>query len=507
MSSLKDIMDVDVEPLESQAYRRKEAAQQQASHPSLDPSSQSPSPQLDDNRGKPSVNRRRSNRVSKSTTQTTTSRSTIPRRRSSAAAEAMDFSGFQLGGSSQGSISGSSLQTSSRGGMDQLGDVPVKYTPVTGRISRAKKGIPVHTCEDCKPAKTFTRAEHLRRHKLSHGKPAYPCTFEDCERTFHRSDLLARHLSRHETQGEKAYKASDPRSRASSSASESAPLKLEPAPHGVVSTGLSQMSPNDSMTPRTTTSSENAVTATSFNAITSTFQAINFSPGGSQTRSAPQSTLTDAEVYPPSTGAASSRMPFNYNDIPSTSSIRPMPEMPDQDNYRGSVSSFPQLYPDDSAPFTGYSAQPSLPLLRIPEDPLMPDLSYTQDSSPWCSSASDSTYSTHSDSSHIGRLVPRGRSGSLVTAPEWPAVPVSGSHWSPHGMTTTPQDLRSPPYETVMEAYETPYTPPRMSPPTRQLLDVPLGNYFMESRPLREYPTPDWQAMIDDRRTWWPTSN
>jgi hypothetical protein len=153
MSSLKDIMDVDVEPLESQAYRRKEAAQQQASRPSLDPSSQSPSPQLDDNRGKPSVNRRRSNRVSKSATQTTTSRSTIPRRRSSAAAEAMDFSGFQLGGSSQGSIAGSPLQTSSRGGMDQVGDVPVKYTPVTGRISRAKKGIPVHTCEDCKPAK------------------------------------------------------------------------------------------------------------------------------------------------------------------------------------------------------------------------------------------------------------------------------------------------------------------------------------------------------------------
>lgn len=35
-----------------------------------------------------------------------------------------------------------------------------------------------------------------RRHKLSHGKPAYPCTFEDCERTFHRPDLLARHLNR-----------------------------------------------------------------------------------------------------------------------------------------------------------------------------------------------------------------------------------------------------------------------------------------------------------------------
>ncbi|PQE27546.1 c2h2 finger domain-containing protein [Rutstroemia sp. NJR-2017a BBW] len=164
----------------------------------------------------------------------------------------------------------------------------------------------------------------------------------------------------------------------------------------------------------------------------------------------------------------------------STFPMRPMSDIPDQDSYRGSVSSFP-LYSDGSAPFTGYSAQHALPLLRIPEDPLMPGLSYTQDNSPWCSSASESTYSTHSDSSHIGRMGSRGRSGSLVTAPEWSAVPVSGAHWSSHGMTAAPQDLRSPPYETGMEVYETSYTPPRMSPPTRQLLDVPVGNYYMES--------------------------
>ncbi|KAK8084754.1 zinc finger protein LEE1 [Apiospora hydei] len=39
---------------------------------------------------------------------------------------------------------------------------PVKLTPITGRVSRAKKGVPVHVCEICKPPKTFTRAEHLR---------------------------------------------------------------------------------------------------------------------------------------------------------------------------------------------------------------------------------------------------------------------------------------------------------------------------------------------------------
>ncbi|KAH8196856.1 hypothetical protein TruAng_008969 [Truncatella angustata] len=41
------------------------------------------------------------------------------------------------------------------------GEVPIKLTPITGRVSRAKKGQPVHTCEICRPPKTFTRAEHL----------------------------------------------------------------------------------------------------------------------------------------------------------------------------------------------------------------------------------------------------------------------------------------------------------------------------------------------------------
>ncbi|RWA07623.1 hypothetical protein EKO27_g7476 [Xylaria grammica] len=32
-------------------------------------------------------------------------------------------------------------------------NIPVKLTPITGRVSRAKKGVPVHTCEICKPPK------------------------------------------------------------------------------------------------------------------------------------------------------------------------------------------------------------------------------------------------------------------------------------------------------------------------------------------------------------------
>ncbi|QSZ31618.1 hypothetical protein DSL72_001185 [Monilinia vaccinii-corymbosi] len=493
MSSIKDIMDVDVDPLESQAYRRKEAAQQQASRLSIDPSSQRSSPQLDDTKGKSSINHRRSNRVSKSSTQPTTLRPNSIRRRSSGPGEAMDFAAYQESGSNQGSLLGSPLQTSTRG-MEPMADiVPVKYTPVTGRISRAKKGIPVHTCDDCR--KTFTRAEHLRRHRLSHGKPAYPCTFEDCERTFHRPDLLTRHLNRQyvsiplllrtrlirqsETQGEKAYKSSDLRSRASSSASESAPQKLEPTPHGMSMT-LGQISPNDSTTPRSSAGTENSGAAATFNPIGGNFQNAEYASGGSRNGAVGQNQLTDTEVYTAaSPGPVSSRAPSSYGEMTSTFNVRPMPEFSDQDPYR--AASFQVLYPEEASPFPGYSASLALPLLRIPEEPYMPSLLYTQDNSPWCSSsASESTYSTQSESSRTGRIAHRGRTGSLVTAPEW-SIPVPSVQWT-HGMTSTTQDIRSPPYETVMEVYDAPYTPPRMSPPSRQLLDVSgFGGYYMES--------------------------
>lgn len=64
----------------------------------------------------------------------------------------------------------------------------------TGRVSKATKGQPVHHCE-C--GKTYTRAEHLRRHKQNHKPGAYPCDITGCERAFYREDLLVRHKSRH----------------------------------------------------------------------------------------------------------------------------------------------------------------------------------------------------------------------------------------------------------------------------------------------------------------------
>ncbi|KAL2149160.1 hypothetical protein VTH82DRAFT_8508 [Thermothelomyces myriococcoides] len=77
-----------------------------------------------------------------------------------------------------------------------VGQFTPRMTPKTRRISKAKKGLPVHVCDICQPPKIFTRAEHLRRHQLGHKEPQFQCP--GCERAFHRADLLARHQQKHE---------------------------------------------------------------------------------------------------------------------------------------------------------------------------------------------------------------------------------------------------------------------------------------------------------------------
>lgn len=142
MSSLKDIMDVDVEPLESQAMRSRQAAQQQSD---LDQSGSSTrEAPKHDTREQPQVSRRKSNRVSKSSSQGSSSRPSLSRRRSSGTAESMDSDGLSLGSASAAGIS----RQTSRGSNPPES---VRYTPVTGRVSRAKKGQPVHVCDQCDP--------------------------------------------------------------------------------------------------------------------------------------------------------------------------------------------------------------------------------------------------------------------------------------------------------------------------------------------------------------------
>ncbi|KAJ5051564.1 uncharacterized protein L3040_001340 [Drepanopeziza brunnea f. sp. 'multigermtubi'] len=362
MSSLKDIMDVDVKLLGSQAYRRsREATPQQDSLPLTTPSTVTPPTTVDINTGQTPLKRRISNRVSKPYSQPSAVRQGIKRRRSSPTGEDMDFnSGFQAGCSSQTSNSRGPRLSSS--GPEPAADMPVKYTPVTGRISKAKKGVPVHTCDMCRPVKKFTRAEHLRRHQLSHQKPAYTCTFEDCKRAFHRADLLARHLHRHETQGEKLYRSGVLRtSRASSTDTESRTpdLKVKRLAPGSLEHAV-QTSPTDSLAPRTGRNGESSTTAASFSTITDSFQAVNFSPGSGHKRFASQAQLLDSESYPVSSPALSTSGSFG--------------------NFASDVvhPTFGEGFGEaSSSQFSNYTTapqQPLLPLLQIPEDSWLPGL-------------------------------------------------------------------------------------------------------------------------------------
>lgn len=90
-------------------------------------------------------------------------------------------------GSSRGSDMQRSSSPSAQGG-------PIRYTR-TGRVSKATKGQRVHSCDEC--GKTYTRAEHLRRHQQNHKPGAFPCDVPRCGRSFYREDLLIRHKARH----------------------------------------------------------------------------------------------------------------------------------------------------------------------------------------------------------------------------------------------------------------------------------------------------------------------
>lgn len=228
------------------------------------------------------------------------------------------------------------------------------------------------------------------------------------------------------------------------------------------------------------------MTTTSVGTVVPNFQPVNYLPGSSvpssNKRSASQAQLQEPDSYTPAS-PGNSRQSVSYDQINPGNFSRNITDLPNQNNFSRNASAFDEMnFESGDAQFPNYTTTPQLPLLRIPEESYIPSLSYTQDNSPWCSSASDSTYSSYSEGSRNGRPWPRGRSGSLA---DWP---VSGgpAQWSPHGIATTPQDLRSPPFDpSILDQYETPYTSPRMTPPSRsQLLDVPnsYGGYaYMES--------------------------
>lgn len=104
-----------------------------------------------------------SNRPSRSSTpapspSSSSTRPALARQQSTDSIDSMDPSGY--GGQGQNSsmapsnvpirplVSGSGSET------------PVRLTPITGRVSRAKKGMPVHICEICRPPKVRVLAHN-----------------------------------------------------------------------------------------------------------------------------------------------------------------------------------------------------------------------------------------------------------------------------------------------------------------------------------------------------------
>ncbi|KAK0660668.1 Krueppel-like factor 15 [Lasiodiplodia hormozganensis] len=98
-------------------------------------------------------------------------------------------------GSSRDNVEASSSTAAAMQRSASPSELPTKYTK-TGRISKAKKGLKVHLCESC--GKSYTRAEHLRRHQQNHSESTLQCDWPGCGKTFHRTDLLERHRERHQ---------------------------------------------------------------------------------------------------------------------------------------------------------------------------------------------------------------------------------------------------------------------------------------------------------------------
>lgn len=74
------------------------------------------------------------------------------RRRSNTSTDSMDSS-YGQGQGHSGYYPGPPMRPAMSG--SSSGEHQVKLTPITGRVSRAKKGVPVHTCDICRPPKVF----------------------------------------------------------------------------------------------------------------------------------------------------------------------------------------------------------------------------------------------------------------------------------------------------------------------------------------------------------------
>ncbi|KAF9882309.1 C2H2 finger domain-containing protein [Colletotrichum karsti] len=274
-------------------------------------------------------------------------------------------------------------------------DVPVKLTPITGRVSRAKKGMKVHTCDICRPPKTFTRAEHLRRHQLSHETPQYACAVPGCDRAFHRKDLLERHQQRHELEGDKASRGGASR-RTSAGSMEG----------GVRGLGLQHpmmgYPPNASTPVQGLPMTPNMSNSGPYQSMGAPDMSKSMSPHmGQDYRSSPGGSGYGGSYSLSAQQPIVQHSPHGFHTPPTFSTV-------DYSQPR-TTPEFPSLY-----------LQTNGLGIQMPGSDGPPELSHTQDNAAWPSSASDSTYSTPSDHSRRGALWPTARpntewSGNLLT--------------------------------------------------------------------------------------------
>ncbi|KAK3316691.1 hypothetical protein B0H66DRAFT_478220 [Apodospora peruviana] len=299
--------------------------------------------------------------VSSSSLSTSTTRPPA-RRRSTASNDSMDPTSGGYGSGASSSSMGGRIHPSNSPMRPMPtnpppSNIPMRLTPITGRVSRAKKGVPVHVCDICKPAKTFTRAEHLRRHQLSHQTPGYPCKYPGCDRAFHRPDLLTRHEQRHEQEGDSAS------SKGGSVKGPSQHPPIQQSPVGSAGPGPGPTSP------------------TSTNDVP-------------QTPNAPVNQSSYSTMSSPAHGSNPPTPHSLYGMPPSgVSIINPAPPS----SLGGSFQPIMQPYRTSrTSPRSIYADTNPLPSLLIPEPPGL--LHHNNDVSPWASSASDSTsYTPASD--------------------------------------------------------------------------------------------------------------
>ncbi|KAI2463625.1 hypothetical protein F4781DRAFT_440388 [Annulohypoxylon bovei var. microspora] len=463
MTSLEFIMDMGHEEDTTQINKNEGGSIQPGPSKSQDPSraatSSHENPNDQDDRLNPAPTRRRgpSGRSTKSTAtasspSTSSVRPASVSRRSTTSSESMDPGGY--GGHAQGSSSGGgmppSMPSRPMGNVPSDGSFPVKLTPITKRVSRAKKGVPVHTCDLCKPPKTFTRAEHLRRHQLSHRTPGFSCTFPGCDKAFHRADLLARHTQRHDQDDKTSRGTGDDASRPTSAEGPS---------------GMSYMTHNSSMGGVSGTRSVMHDPSDMSSGATYSSGLPPYQQMSSQGSSSGQHTGRAESYHQPTSNPPSG----GHSYVLSTIGGSPVTGTPFEIGFT----------PRTSSPFPIYmeGLSPNLPSLTIPDSSMPPGLVHAgHEGSPWPSSASESNYSTPSEISHRRNNINRGYESPTS---DWPGTGLySGASHNIHSPGGGLDIATTAPY------FGAPFSP--TAPALDQTMNLPLS--FSDDPTFVEHP-------------------